>query len=802
METQVRGRDVLDGSIGRSDLNVLTIGQAVIRRILEVANSGVKVTNDSTGADAGTGDVKLALDITYLSTLYNAKLNGTGLVRMNGTSVFYDSTVYYHSGNLPAYPTRATLAIDLVNNTADANKSVNYAYSAGTAGSAYVADRLFVADTRDAVTTPNTYTTPSARFDFKSNVAAGLNDGGGYMGLFSFRRYGSSTDWSGGGATQLGFTDAGNLWTRYGSGDAWGIWHKIWHDGNFNPASYLPLTGGTLTGPLNGGVAMSGGWNRTAVLSDPFPGLVFNSSSSRYASINYDYSSNFVIRVGATSLDTFGTGISAMTINAISGSASFCSHVEAAGHIQAGDWVGAPSGISLYSAGNNSGTYGIQFVPTGTTYYGSHGAVTGDYATYFNMDGSPNRGWIFRSGNYANVASINNAGIITAKQLTIYNTAAGTPYPGIIVGYDTNNDYRMGYNTTTGNMNFISNVPTQYKGYTFDAKVRISGVLNIAESDYTGTLKLGTNATWNCGISQRDAGNAEMRIWAKNATLGSIYIATGHDGELAPNTLPTDGLCVKNNKVGIGNFPSYAFPSYNLEVQGSGYFGSLYVNANLNVNGNFIQEITHGQNHQLNLSAADNGLGSGSISLYTWISEPGITWTGAAIARNMSNTSGFLRVNTGMSGQMMRFDEGNGIEFKIETAGGARYTPLSINTNDATFGGNVQINGSVTANGGGFNSQREIKNIHNDWGGNALNVISKFKIRDFNYKTRSDFDRTLGFIIDEVPEEIGDYALSGMKRDAVNTYTLHGLSFLAHQETKTEIEILKERIKVLEGRLN
>lgn len=73
METQVRGRDVLDGSICRSDLNVLTSGQAVIRRILEVANSGVKVTNDSTGADAGTGDVKLALDWTYLSSLYATK---------------------------------------------------------------------------------------------------------------------------------------------------------------------------------------------------------------------------------------------------------------------------------------------------------------------------------------------------------------------------------------------------------------------------------------------------------------------------------------------------------------------------------------------------------------------------------------------------------------------------------------------------------------------------------------------------------------------------------------------------------
>jgi len=66
-------------------------------------------------------------------------------------------------------------------------------------------------------------------------------------------------------------------------------------------------------------------------------------------------------------------------------------------------------GISLYggySAGEPA--YGILF--TGTS-LGTHGAVTGNWATYFTMNDDANRGWIFRNIATGNVASINNAGV-------------------------------------------------------------------------------------------------------------------------------------------------------------------------------------------------------------------------------------------------------------------------------------------------------------------------------------------------------------------------------------------------------
>ena len=57
----------------------------------------------------------------------------------------------------------------------------------------------------------------------------------------TLRNFGSSTDATGGGARQLGFTDNDNMWIR-GSGStltAWGTWYKIWSSGNDGVGSGL-----------------------------------------------------------------------------------------------------------------------------------------------------------------------------------------------------------------------------------------------------------------------------------------------------------------------------------------------------------------------------------------------------------------------------------------------------------------------------------------------------------------------------------------------------------------------------------
>lgn len=64
--------------------------------------------------------------------------------------------------------------------------------------------------------------------DFKDNDTDGLNDGGSYHGVLTFRTYGSGNDLSGGKAWQLGFTENGNIYKRQStSTTTWGSWSLI-----------------------------------------------------------------------------------------------------------------------------------------------------------------------------------------------------------------------------------------------------------------------------------------------------------------------------------------------------------------------------------------------------------------------------------------------------------------------------------------------------------------------------------------------------------------------------------------------
>jgi hypothetical protein len=103
-------------------------------------------------------------------------------------------------------------------------------------------------DNRETASTPQEHSA-GVWLDFKSNAKANLTDGGSYTGLLTVRKYGSTSDWSGGKAAQLGFTDNSNVWVRFGTGTAWEAWKQLattgWADGKF-----LPLAGGTMTGSI------------------------------------------------------------------------------------------------------------------------------------------------------------------------------------------------------------------------------------------------------------------------------------------------------------------------------------------------------------------------------------------------------------------------------------------------------------------------------------------------------------------------------------------------------------------------
>ena len=59
--------------------------------------------------------------------------------------------------------------------------------------------------------------------------------------------------------------------------------------------------------------------------------------------------------------------------------------------------------------------------------FGTYGNVSADWATYFTMDATANRGWIFRDITNGNKASISNLGDMTlARSLGVGTTGSGT----------------------------------------------------------------------------------------------------------------------------------------------------------------------------------------------------------------------------------------------------------------------------------------------------------------------------------------------------------------------------------------
>ena len=167
--------------------------------------------------------------------------NGNGLVMWNGTTYTYlgmqAGTTYIRSG-----------AADLQHRYNGTDYKIWDARNLVGLRTEHSHNTINHIDNRETASTPQEHAA-GVWLDFKSNAKAGLSDGGSYAGLLTVRKYGSTSDWSGGKAAQLGFTDNSNVWVRFGSGASWENWKQLattgWADGKF-----LPLAGGTMTGSI------------------------------------------------------------------------------------------------------------------------------------------------------------------------------------------------------------------------------------------------------------------------------------------------------------------------------------------------------------------------------------------------------------------------------------------------------------------------------------------------------------------------------------------------------------------------
>jgi hypothetical protein len=119
------------------------------------------------------------------------------------------------------------------------------------------------------------------------------------------------------------------------------------------------------------------------------------------------------------------------------------------------------------------------------------------------------------------------------------------------------------------------------------------------------------------------------------------------------------------------------------------------------------------------------------------------------------------------------------------------------NQNASAQTANIWISGSIIASGGGFNSNPAIKIDHGIWKGNALDFISKLKIRDFNYNNMPDNNRTIGLFTTEVPKDLEPYLLLGEKKNAINSYSYISLAIKGNQELAAKVEMQNKVIWAL-----
>lgn len=343
--------------------------------------------------------------------------NGNGLVMWNGTTYTYlgmqAGTTYIRSGET-----------DLQHRYNGTDYKIWDARNLVGLRTEHSHNTINFIDSRETASTPQEHAA-GVWLDFKANAKANLSDGGNYTGLLTVRKYGGTTDWSGGKSAQLGFTDNSNVWVRFGTGTSWEAWKQLattgWADGKF-----LPLAGGTVTG----NIILKGSTNTDMTNANIHPRLRFdNSDSSQTVSFIFtDYDSyrapagiKLVGNQGnewfeAPKLIKTGSSDSYVLLGG-GGHKALAQFVYAAGNLGVQESTGTSDNISRaqFWRDNNLSAYGVTL---------SHSDIAGyktkiyhDYGSGGNlyMKACSNGTWgsvytIWNSGNFDPNTKVNKAG--------------------------------------------------------------------------------------------------------------------------------------------------------------------------------------------------------------------------------------------------------------------------------------------------------------------------------------------------------------------------------------------------------
>lgn len=343
--------------------------------------------------------------------------NGNGLVMWNGTTYTYlgmqAGTTYIRSGET-----------DLQHRHNGTDYKIWDARNLVGLRTEHSHNTINFIDSRETASTPQEHAA-GVWLDFKANAKANLSDGGNFTGLLTVRKYGDTTDWSGGKSAQLGFTDNSNVWVRFGTGTSWEAWKQLattgWADGKF-----LPLAGGTVTG----NIILKGSTNADMTNANIHPRLRFdNSDSSQTVSFIFtDYDSyrapagiKLVGNQGnewfeAPKLIKTGSSDSYVLLGG-GGHKALAQFVYAAGNLGVQESTGTSDNISRaqFWRDNNLGAYGVTLSHSDSTRYKTK--IYHDYGSGGNlyMKACSKGTWgsvytIWNSGNFDPNTKVNKAG--------------------------------------------------------------------------------------------------------------------------------------------------------------------------------------------------------------------------------------------------------------------------------------------------------------------------------------------------------------------------------------------------------
>lgn len=343
--------------------------------------------------------------------------NGNGLVMWNGTTYTYlgmqAGTTYIRSGET-----------DLQHRYNGTDYKIWDARNLVGLRTEHSHNTINFIDSRETASTPQEHAA-GVWLDLKANAKANLSDGGNYTGLLTVRKYGGTTDWSGGKSAQLGFTDNSNVWVRFGSGASWEAWKQLattgWADGKF-----LPLAGGTVTG----NIILKGSTNTDMTNANIHPRLRFdNSNSSQTVSFIFTDHDSYRAPAGiklvgnqgnewfeAPKLIKTGSSDSYVLLGG-GGHKALAQFVYAAGNLGVQESTGTSDNISRaqFWRDNNLGAYGVTLSHSDNAGYKTK--IYHDYGSGGNlyMKACSNGTWgsvytIWNSGNFDPNTKVNKAG--------------------------------------------------------------------------------------------------------------------------------------------------------------------------------------------------------------------------------------------------------------------------------------------------------------------------------------------------------------------------------------------------------